>query len=155
MQKVVDFTGKLTEDFTFKIEGSESASMMYLLSFFKDKSLEISVKVARRSRSAAQNRYMWGVIVPTVGRWFRDTQGEKYTPDEIYLWVRMSLLEQRPVLKTILGQEIIVMEHKRFSEMTTAEFAEAVDIIVKKMAERDCVIELPRDQNYIQEFIKN
>ena len=36
------------------------------------KSLEVVFKVFRAQRSVAQNRWIWGVAVPTVRAWFKD-----------------------------------------------------------------------------------
>lgn len=118
-------------------------------------SLEIVFKVFRNQRSGAQNRWIWGVAVPTVRAWMLETQGEKYTPDEVYAWLRISVLGYKPVIKDIGGEEVVTMTGKRFSAMNTKEFSEAMQLIVDVMAERDCLIPLPRESNFIHEFIKD
>ena len=106
-------------------------------------------------RSDAQNRYMWGVVVPTVRAFLLETEGVKYSPDEVYLWLRVKLLGQSPVIKVVSGIEVVMMEGKRFSEMNTKEFADATDTILKAMAEIGCVIPEPNQHNFLHEFIGN
>lgn len=115
--------------------------------------VRISVTKLVRQRSLRQNAYLWGVIVPTVSAWMRETEGVKYTPDEVYTWLRLSLLDEKPVVKEIAGLEVIVMAGKRFSAMSTAEFSEAVDTIIRKMAERGCVVPLPKGENLLTDFV--
>lgn len=119
-----------------------------------NKPLEITFKVFRQQRSSAQNRYMWGVVVPTVRAWLRETEGVKYTPDEVYTWLRVSVLGNKPEIKEVAGSDVVVMTGKRFSAMNTKEFAEAVDTILNKMAEQGCVIPEPRQSNFIHEYIE-
>lgn len=100
---------------------------------------------------------MWGILIPYTRKWLWDTQGENYTNDEVYLWLRISLLGEKPKVVNIAGQEIITTSSKRFSQMNTAEFATAVDTILREMAARGCIIPEPSQgkhtHNLIEEFI--
>jgi hypothetical protein len=149
----LDFIGELQDDFTLKLEGSEGASIRHLLSFFKGKELDITFSIHEKNRSAAQNRYIHGVVVPIVRTWFEETTGDRHTHDEVYMWLRVSLLKQSPIIKNVGGEQVIIMEGKRFSKMTTKEFAEAIDLIIATMAERDCPIPFPREENHITKFL--
>lgn len=117
--------------------------------------LEVTFKKIRYNRSAAQNRYMWGVVVPTVRAWMKETQGEIKDKEAVYIWLRKSLLGHSIEVHEIMGEEVIVMGGKRFSKMNTKEFAEAVDTIVQEMAQRGCVIPLPRENNFLSDFLKD
>lgn len=119
-----------------------------------DKPLEITFKVFRQQRSSAQNRYMWGVVVPTVRAWLKETQGVSYTPDEVYTWLRVSILGNAPSVREVAGSEVLVMTGKRFSAMNTKEFAEAVDTILNEMAKRGCMVPEPKKSNFIHEFVE-
>jgi hypothetical protein len=148
-------TGNLSPSYRLEIDSSDK--LKRILSKFKDKHLEITISIFRRKRSLSQNRWIWGVCVPTVRGWLKDTQGVSYDKDEVYYYIQGKALRRKIIIKEIAGEEVPVLEGKRMSQMTTKEFAEAVEDIVAYYAERGLVIELPRPgtNNVITEFIKD
>lgn len=151
-------------EFTVVGELNEECSALLIHNFkplsrmirpLKEKTLEISFKVLRLQRSAAQNRYIWGVVVPTVRAWMKETNGEAPEKDAVYVWMRKSLLGHSVEVKEILGEEIIIMTGRRFSQMNTKEFGEAIDTIVQKMAEMGCIVPLPRENNFLSDFLRD
>lgn len=151
-EKEYQIKGELTEDMQFiKIDG-----WMALRRVFRDfigKELLIKVSVLRRQRSDRKNRYIHGVVVPCVQAWFRETSGESHTHDEVYTWLRISLLGQKLRVVELAGESVTLMDGKRFSAMNTKEFAEAVEDIVAKMDEKECHIPLPSKENLLTDFI--
>lgn len=129
--------------------------MRTALSRFVGKRLMITIKQYKYIRTDAQNRYIHGVVVPVVRRWFLETSGENLTKDEVYMWLRTSLLGHKPTITEVNGESLIKIGGKRFSQMTTEEFAEAIDAIVDRMAERGCQIPLPPDKkaNTLNDFL--
>lgn len=117
------------------------------------KVLKIKFSIYRSKRSDAQNRYMWGVVVPTVKNWYLETHGEKKDPEEIYAWLNISILGNKPKIVNIMDEDVIVMTGKRFSAMNTKEFAEAVDTIVKEMDAKGCYISLPEGDNFLHDHV--
>ena len=113
----------------------------------------IGVEKYRKQRSKRQNRYVWGVIVPILQNWHRETQGEAITKDEAYAYIRTGILEEKPVIKSVAGVEVITFENKRLSQRTTKDFAEVVDRVVNVMSERGCHIPLPKEENLLTDFI--
>lgn len=147
-----DVTGELSENGEFLvIEHFKMLRRVY--GHLKGEKLRIRFSKLRMKRSDAQNRFLWGVVVPTVRAFLLETEGVKYSPDEVYLWLRVKLLGQSPVIKVVSGIEVVMMEGKRFSEMNTKEFAEATDTILQSMAEVGCVIPEPQQHNFLHEFI--
>lgn len=148
-----ELTGMLTEDCQY-IHFTHWKVFQRALSKWVGKDLVVTVKVLKYKRSLAQNRYMW-VIVEYVRHWFYDTQGEKLTKDEVYVWLRKKLLGEHPKIVNIAGEEIITMTGKKFSAMSTKEFSDAVDTIRAKMLERGLDIPEPKKKgnNLIEEFI--
>lgn len=117
--------------------------------------LVVSIKPLRYKRSESQNRYMWGVVVIYVKNWFEEEQGLELTRDEVYSWLRISLLGQKPKIIEVGGEQIVTMTSKRFSQMTTLEFSSATDTILKEMAIRGCIIPEPKKKglNLLEDFI--
>jgi len=157
MHKEITLLGKMDED--FRVLFQDVRLFTRLLQPFQetDKPLEITISIHRRQRSLAQNRWMWGVCVPTVLGWLKDTQGEKYTKDEVYYYINAKAVGRTPVIKEIAGEEVIILEGKRFSQMTTLEFSEAVDKIVAYFDERGLTIHLPKEgtNNLLSDYLKD
>lgn len=153
-EKEWDVTGELTDDCQF-IRITHYEMLRRLLGNLKGETLRVRFSKLRMKRSDAQNRYMWGVVVPCIRAWFQETEGIKYTPDEAYTWLRVGLLGQKPEIKVVGGVEVIVMAGKRFSEMNTKEFTDAVEEILQKMALKGCAIPEPRQYNFITEFLQD
>jgi len=121
------------------------------------KDIESDIRLMRYKRSLAQNRMMWGVIVPVVRAWIKETTGEKQTKDEVYIYLNSHVLGNKPVIKNVLGEEVIVMTGKKFSQMSTKEFGDAVDTIVQFFAPKGCIIPMPKDKgnNLLDDFLKD
>lgn len=149
-----DVTGELTEDLLY-IKIDHAPAYRRLFSALLGHTLRVRFVIFRAKRSDAQNRYIHGVVVPVVRVWLKEMEGVTYTHDEVYTWLRVSLLGQTPEIKEIAGQQVIVMTGKRFSQQNTKEFAESVELIVAKMAEKGCVIPLPRENNFISDFLQD
>lgn len=150
--RVFELSGELT-DSCDGIMFDVSRHLWRVLGPLKGKKLLVKFGVLRHKRSDAQNRYIWGVMVPTVQAWFKETTGEVKSKDEVYTWFRVGLLGDKPVITEVMGCEVITMSGKRFSQMNTKEFGEAVDMILQLMAEKGCVIPEPRQFNFITEFL--
>lgn len=156
-ERSFEVTGTLAEDGITIIFDHANMLKKLLKTTFEGKKIAIKLEVARNNRSAAQNRYIHGCVVPCVQAWMKETTGEKKDHDEVYLWLRLSLIGDKAEVKDVMGQQVIVMTGKRFSQMTTIEFADAIDIIIKAMDERGCHIPLPKPKegNYLTDFIKD
>lgn len=153
-EREFDVTGELSED-GYSLIIHHAQAMRRLWNGFGGKVLRIRFAIFRQKRSDAQNRYIHGVVVPTVKAWYRETQGETKTNDEIYVWLRVGLLGQKPVITEMLGSQVITMTGKRFSKQNTKEFTESIETIISLMAEKGCVIPLPREHNFIGDFLED
>jgi len=152
-EKEFNFKGKLTEDFRYVEIHNWRIYRKIFQSALADTELEVIIKPYRRNRSSAQNRYIHGVVVPCVRQWFKHTTGHKYTHDEIYLWLKQAFNDEQPVVKTIMGEEIIVMKSKRPSQMSTKEFSEFTERILAGMTEKGCIIPEPNQDNFFHDFV--
>lgn len=123
----------------------------------KSMEVETDIKPMRYKRSLAQNRWLWGPAIQTIRAWHKETTGEKITKDECYVFLNTSVLGNKPEIKTIMGEECIVMTGKRFSQMTTKEFSDAVDTICKHYEAKGLIIPLPQDgkNNLLNDFIED
>ncbi|KKN85553.1 hypothetical protein LCGC14_0278760 [marine sediment metagenome] len=116
--------------------------------------LEITFKKFYRKRSLAQNRYIWGVCVPDVIRFLVDTTGVEHSKEAVYSFLRTRVIGNEMWVETIDDQDIIFLSGKRFSQMNTKEFSDAVEKIVLYYAERGLKIRLPKPKtnNFITDY---
>ncbi len=147
--------GTMGED--YKLSLMDSHRMGRILKAWIGKDLEITIKGFKRQRSLAQNRWMWGVCVPTVQAWLKETQGISYTKDEVYYYINSAALRRKTVVKEIAGEEVVILEGKRFSQQTTGEFSDSVEEIVQYFGERGLKIPLPKPKtnNLISDYLKD
>lgn len=150
--KEIETTGELSED-GGGIVLHFPALMRRLARGLVGKKLIVKFEKYFERRSNAQNRYMWGVVVPTVRAWLLETTGEKYTADEVYYWLNQEVLRNKPKVTLVNGIDVITLTGKRFSQMSTKEFAEAVEELFKYFAEKNLVIPIPNEQNFTHDHV--
>lgn len=148
------FSGKFSADCR-SVEIDFADRLGRLLLPIKDELLEINIKKFYRNRTVAQNSFMWGVVIPTIRAWMKERTGSCPTKEGMYAFLRIKVVGQEVIIEEINGVEVPVIGGKRFSQMNTIEFAEAVDKIVLYYAELELEIPLPvpKTNNYITDFI--
>jgi len=125
---------------------SNSARAKRLWKHLQGTQLEITFKKFYRKRSLAQNRYIHGVLVPDVVQFLLETTGVTHSKEAIYAFLRMRVIGNEMWVETIDDQDVIFLSGKRFSQMNTKEFSEAVEKIVAYYAERGLQIRLPKER---------
>ncbi len=116
--------------------------------------LEIIFKKFYRKRSLAQNRWIWGICVIDVMQFLLETTGVLHSKEAIYAFLRTRVIGNEMWVETIDGHDVIFLSGKRFSQMNTKEFSEAVEKIVLYYAERGLEIRLPKEKtnNFITDY---
>jgi len=147
-------TGKLSPDcLSIKFDHGESiARVLYPI---REDQLEVTFKKFYRQRSLAQNAWMWGVCIPTIRAWMKERTGSCPSAEGLYAYLRIEIVGQEVVIETINGVDVAVVSGKRFSQMTTVEFSEAVEKIILHYAEQGLEIPLPqpKSNNYLNEIV--
>lgn len=146
-----ELRGKLSEDCTRIILGNPEFCKRALRPLL-EKELEIVVKKHRRLRSNAQNRWLWGVAYVTIKQWYKETQGEDITSEEIHAHNLSSIQGYRYDVKEILGEEVLIMEGKRTSKMSVEEFQQMMEKLQQYYAERGLVIPDPEGDSFLNDY---
>lgn len=150
--KDIPLSGYLSDDLA-SIKLEHHRVMRRALQPWAGKRLMLMVGVFRRRRTEAQNRYMWGYVVPRVKGWMEDKDGRPYSKDAVYVFLR-KLIGHEIQVEVIEGQEIIFMREKRFSQMTTVEFNKAIQRIQKHFAKKGLDIADPSEDNMLPDFLQ-
>jgi hypothetical protein len=144
-----------TEEFTVVAELSPDAQSLVIANSSRAKrlwkhmggmQLEVTFKKFYKKRSLAQNRWIWGVCVLQVRKWLLETTGVEHSKEAVYTFLRTRVIGNEMWVETIDGQDVIYLSGKRFSQMTTKEFSDCVEIIVAYYAERGLEIMLPKEK---------
>jgi hypothetical protein len=149
------FTGKLADDCR-SILIDNAQGMLRVLYTAKEIPLEINIKKFHRQRTAAQNSYVWGLVIPTIRRWQIETTGECNSAEAIYAFLRITVVGEEVVIEEVQGVDTAVVKGKRFSQCTTVEFGERIDKIIRYYGELGLEIPLPipGSNNHISDFAK-
>lgn len=151
----LEMYGELSEDYGISIAHSNHGGFRKILNKFKGTELAVVIKPVKYLRSAAQNRWLWGVCYPLIRGFEKESGRDVPTPDELHAFHLTTFLGVKPVFKEVLGMEVVVMEGKTSSKLSTKEFGEFKDKIQHHWAERGCNIPDPKKNNFIQDFLYN
>ena len=98
-------------------------------------------------RSLKQNAYYWGVVVPHVYNFYKESYGEDLTREEIHNYHLSKIAGHKVKMIEVLGEVIISQTGKRTSEMNTKEFGEFIENVHRFWAENGFFIPDP-DEAY-------
>jgi len=147
-----ELTGKLSEDCT-AVNFSFGSSLFRLLSHLRNKELLIYLKPLTYKRTLAQNRWYWGVAIPTIRAWHKDLQGEDPGADAIHAYNLKNICKLEPLFKEVLGEEVLYFDFKSTSKMNTKEFNLFKENLQKYWAEKDCIILDPRNNSLTEDYL--
>lgn len=116
------------------------------------KELQIQIKKAVKRRSAAQNRWYWGVAIKTVINCLKETQGEEYAPEDIHQYILSEVVKIRFKTKEVMGKTITYIESKSTSAMSTKEFETFKFELQVFFSRKDIDIPDPIKDSYTNEY---
>lgn len=137
--------------------------LRHVLQHWVGQRLIVSIRKFTKRRSDKQNRYMWGVMVTCVRAWMLEKDGHAPSKDAVYVWLRTlvghelvteELVWADPATGRKLTKEIITQTGKRFSQMSTKEFAAAVDFLRDYFLPLGCDIPEPKGDNLYSDYIE-
>jgi hypothetical protein len=116
------------------------------------KDVSIKIEKVKRKRSDRQNRWYWGVAIPTIINGIKEQNGEtldKETAHALALNITDGLKLES---KMLFGYNVIEVKQKRTSDMTVEEFSEFYQKLQNAFAERDIIIPDPKQDNFINQI---
>ena len=120
-----------------------------------EKKLEINMKIFRYMRSTSQNNYYWGVVIPTIRAWQKETTGEIPSPEQVHAFNLIHIMGEEPKIEEVMGKQVVTMSIKSSSKMNTKEFSDFVEKIQAHYEALDCYIPNPKPKtnNVITDFL--
>jgi len=153
-KKAFTVVGELSEDCS-SITIDHHKALRRVIKFMVGKKLEINLKLLRYTRTAAQNRYLWGVCYTTICSFHKETTGEVITKEDIHFHTLQHILDYRLEAKEIMGKETLVVHGKSTSNLNTKEFGDLIDKLHAFWGEKGCIIPEPRQNNFLSDFVKD
>lgn len=119
--------------------------------------LELSLKVFRYLRSLGQNNYYWGVVIPTIRAWNKETTGESISPEQVHAFNLIHIMGDEPKIEEVMGRQVVTLSIKSSSKMNTKEFSEFIEKIQAHYDEKGCYIPNPKPKtnNTLTDFIED
>jgi hypothetical protein len=108
----------------------------------------VSVKPYKPKRSIRQNNWYYGVAIPMIQAFILETQGEKYSKEEINQYHLNTVVKPVIEVKAILQTPCTIYKIKRTSEMNTVEFMEFKEKIQMYWAKMDLIIPDPDQKEF-------
>jgi len=89
----------------------------------------VTIKPVKRRRSNPQNRYYWGVVIPSVAAGLVEAWGEVLTPDEVHVMLKEMFLS-RPIVDRNTG-EVVSHVYPSSKVLMIDQFTEYLEKIAK------------------------
>lgn len=134
------FIGKVNEE-TNIIQLYDLRFNKKYLKKYVGKDVEVEIRLTSKTRSQKQNRWYWGVAIPTIIKWQLEQEGIEYTKDEIHYFILKNIVRPEVKVHPVMGEQVIIHKSKTTSQMNTKEFNAFKDNLQLYFAER--AIEIP------------
>tara|TARA_R110002074_G_scaffold51280_1_gene129710 strand:+ start:1555 stop:1977 length:423 start_codon:yes stop_codon:yes gene_type:complete len=134
------FIGKVNE-VTHTIQLYDLRFNAKYLEKYVGKDVELEIRLASKTRSQKQNRWYWGVAIPTIIKWQLEQEGIEYTKDEIHYFILKNIVKPEVRVHPVMGEQVIIHKSKTTSQMNTKEFNAFKDNLQLYFAER--AIDIP------------
>ena len=117
--------------------------------------LEITMKLFRYLRSTAQNNYYWGVVIPTIRAWQKETTGVCPSPEQVHAYNLIHVMGDEPKIEEVMGRQVVTLSIKSSSKMNTKGFSDFVEKIQAHYDEKGSYIPNPKPKtnNTLTDFI--
>ncbi len=116
------------------------------------KNVAVRIQKLVKKRSDRQNRWYWGVAIPTIIKGIEEQNGEvldKSTAHALALNITDGIKLES---KMLFGYNVIEVKQKRTSDMSVDEFNEFYKKLQLTFAERDIIIPDPSQENFINQI---
>lgn len=147
MQNKYEISGILSKDCSTIILDNPSVMSRTLFNWAL-KPLHVVITRFDESRTLQQNKYFHAVICGIVGDFLQETQGKKFTTDQIKLFIYIEVLGAEFTSIEINGKEYYELTIKRSHQWGKKEFSEKKEAIQKFFAELDWEIPDPNPNYY-------
>jgi len=119
-----------------------------------DEEVDMTFIFGKIKRSLQQNRYLWGVAYEVIVATTLEMEGIVLDKNEIHTHNMQIIQGIKLEWKKVMGQDVLFIEERKSSDMSTEEFSLMVDNLIKWYAENKGIyIPLPEEDNTIDSFI--
>lgn len=122
------FTLKAFLDKNFNVVIDDKDRLKFVLESFRDTNIIIDIYIdpEENSRTIKQNNYL-RILYNYVSNWYMEFFGEEVSIDEVHAHNMQIIQKHKIKFKVIDGEEVIVFEKKRSSDMNKKEFSSMIE----------------------------
>ncbi len=154
-EKQIQLIGKLNADRT-GIEFEHSKLMKRVLHSYENIRLLVTFEPLKIQRSLQQNRWLFGVAYTTIQAWYRETQGESISKEDLHEYVVQHVLGVGVTNKEILGVPTTLSGiKKRTSGLSIQEFQDFKEKLQAHFSEFGLQIPDPIGHNTLTDYIED
>jgi len=116
------------------------------------KEIQVQIKDADTRRSAAQNRWYWGVAIKTIQEELIRLEGLDYSKEDIHHYILNNVLKTKFRTKTVMGVLVTYSETRSTSAMSTKEFNNFKFELQVHFDRKGIIIPDPKENNFINDY---
>ena len=150
------FLSQMENEFTFygtlkegRVIFKDPEYVKYRTREWTEENSVITIKKHRPKRSSKQNSWYWGVCIPVVIAFLKESWGEQLGKGEVHLYHLNHIIKPEVEMVIVMGKQTVGYVQKRPSEMNTVEFNGFKDEIQRYWAENGCVIPDPNQIDFL------
>lgn len=114
---------------------------------FEGKEVEVEIRKKKRYRSNPQNRFYWGVVIPSI-KYAMESKGFIVTKDQIHELLKFKFLKGE-IISVATGEVIPTLGST--TNLSTSDFMDYItQIQVYAASELDCIIPEPNESMSLQ-----
>ena len=115
-------------------------------------SVQVIISAEKKTRSHKQNRWYWGIAIPTIIAGIKEQTGEKHTKEEIHKFNLQEVCKVKFRTRTIMGKTVMIFDDISTSKMNTEEFNDFKDELQMYWAQRDIIVPDPNQDSFLNQF---
>jgi len=149
----MDLIGEINNEGHFVPDKMENVDLKnFLIQEYQGKKVELNLTKPKRNRSQKQNRWYWGVAVLAVQLGIKEQTGVLHDKELIHATILNAVGGIKMETVNIMGMNVIKVEQKRTSNMSTTEFNQFKESVQLHFAEKGIEIPDPIQDNYFNQL---
>jgi len=114
--------------------------------------VQVTITAEKKTRSQKQNRWYWGIAIPTIITGVKEQTGENYTKEEIHKFNLQEVCKVKFRTRTIMGKTVMIFDDISTSKMNTQEFNNFKDELQMYWSQRDIIVPDPNQESFLNQF---
>lgn len=143
------FIGQLTDNYEIKLEGR---NLPIFLNQFVGHDIEVVLSRVKVAKTMPQVRYWFGVMIPYIIEFIRESEGIKHSRDTIHAFLMSTYGGMKFKDQTILGRTFQVVERASLADMSKEEASQLIQTVIDDFALKGLDIPSPSPSGTLSDY---